>query len=638
MRSSTHERRMRRKTLKRLGDVSQKEQARQAAQLVAERIRQRTAAVIPSSSMPQAPSFDPSVDKQHKNSGTGNGGSGSAQLYQRQQQQPRAPPSVSEYSSERAVSRGSRRGSSELNEASESAFEASDFNYDFDFTTVTEAVTDDWTRVTGASANKRKGLHQQQAKKNKGQLVSKGKGIKGYFKFSWKRQSSVSSGSSQLQHSLGKDGDAWMCGVCGRAFAALEAADKHESHHIQQVVDSLGWAVGSNSFMNNTPSNAHDAFYGKWMPSFGPDSESTNSIVQQQQGKQRAQQKQQQQSMLAGGKTSTPMNSTMRRRTFQNNKLESFQEDLGDHAQFDFLPEKKVPYYEEEKVPEDEDNNRKPPARTNMRVSSRKPPPIETIMPQFVSDDLPAGALIPRPRARTNSEVRFTTNAGGFDPLLGINDDDGSKHQPGSLLLSKSMRDYVVLADEALITVCERAESLILTKVEREAERELRLLARDKQYYDEIAERSLARKKHPSNRFRTDGKTALGKVKNKFVDAYQLMKEGDGHNMNDQYNRKNKNPDDFSMDIVHTDQTLYVNVMVKNSVEVVRNELERLARNRWEKVEEIENFTRFERFRVLAHVNIVKLAGIALASDFTVRECLPFASMSVLLFLLPDCF
>jgi hypothetical protein len=280
--------------------------------------------------------------------------------------------------------------------------------------------------------------------------------------------------------------------------------------------------------------------------------------------------------------------------------------------------------------------------KSRARTSSE--PPIQTIMPQFVSDNLPAGALIPRPRARTNSEVRFMDTAGptvtgGFDPLLGIKDDDGSKHhQSGSPLLSKSMRDYVVLADEALITVCERAEPFILTKIEMEAERELKLLARDKQYYDEIAERSLARKKNPSNRFRTEGKTVLGKVKNKFVDAYQIIKEGDGHNMNDQYNRRNNNPDDLSKDIVHTDQTLYVNVMVKNSVEVVRHELERLARNRWEKVEEIENFTRFERFRVMAHVNIVKLAGIALASDFTVRECSPLVSMSVLLSLLPDCF
>jgi hypothetical protein len=59
--------------------------------------------------------------------------------------------------------------------------------------------------------------------------------------------------------------------------------------------------------------------------------------------------------------------------------------------------------------------------------------------------------------------------------------------------------------------------------------------------------------------------------------------------------------------------------MVKNSIQVVKYELERLARQRWEKAEEIEKYSKFERFRVYAHVNIVKLAGIALASDFTVR-------------------
>lgn len=678
------ERRMRRKTIKRLGSSVQKDQARQAAQLVAERIRQRTAAAVAAASpVPVPPEQAP-----------GNGSSSSTlQAYQRhqQQQQHSGPPSLSEHSSERAVSRGWNRGSLEFNEAGSYAEAGADWNSEFDITTVTDAVTDDWTRAPVATvASKKKGSQQQLGEKNKkGQLVSKGKGVGkgGYFKFLWKLRTSVSSGSSQQhQYSQGKDGDAWMCGVCGQAFSTLDAADKHESRHIQQVVDSLGWAsVGSNSqkysnsFMN-TPSNAHDVFVGKGFPSFGGgDSESTNSIgqLQQEQEKQRGQQKEQQ-SVLAGGDATTPMNASMRRRVFQNrNKLESCQENLDeerDHDQFDFLPEDQFPDFTEEKVPKDEDTDRKLPARKNKRASSRKPPPIQTMMPQFVSDNLlagalipkprartyskppihtiipqfvsdnlPAGALIPRPRARTNSEVRFMdtagpTNAGGFDPLMGNRDDGGhSKHQSGSLLLSKSMRDYVVLADEALITVCERAEPFILTRMEMEAERELKLLARDKLYYDEIAERSLARKNNPSNRFRTEGKTVLGKVKNKFVDAYQIMKEGDGHNMNDQYNRKNKNPDDISMDIVHTDQTLYVNVMVKNSVEVVRHELERLARNRWEKVEEIENATRFERFRVMAHVNIVKLAGIALASDFTVRECSPLVSMSVLMFLLPDC-
>jgi hypothetical protein len=64
---------------------------------------------------------------------------------------------------------------------------------------------------------------------------------------------------------------------------------------------------------------------------------------------------------------------------------------------------------------------------------------------------------------------------------------------------------------------------------------------------------------------------------------------------------------------------MYVNVLVRNSVQVVKHELERLAREKWEHPEEMEKYTKFERFRVLAHTNMVKLAGLALASDFTVR-------------------
>ena len=52
----------------------------------------------------------------------------------------------------------------------------------------------------------------------------------------------------------------------------------------------------------------------------------------------------------------------------------------------------------------------------------------------------------------------------------------------------------------------------------------------------------------------------------------------------------------------------------------MKHELERLARERWEAEEMgVEKFRKFERFRFFAHVNAVRLAGIALASDFTVR-------------------
>jgi hypothetical protein len=180
--------------------------------------------------------------------------------------------------------------------------------------------------------------------------------------------------------------------------------------------------------------------------------------------------------------------------------------------------------------------------------------------------------------------------------------------------------------------------------------------------------RSIARRTNPSNRYRSDREDILAKVQNKFVDAYQLMKESDGKKgITDQYNRVHKiigKEGTTSILMKHTDSTLYVNVMVKNSVEVVRKELERLAKERWDVDAKIttasttnttittttkklpsdntdhenlhhhhhhdinntasrssssNNLTRFERFRIYTQRNIVKLAGIALASDFTVR-------------------
>jgi hypothetical protein len=101
------------------------------------------------------------------------------------------------------------------------------------------------------------------------------------------------------------------------------------------------------------------------------------------------------------------------------------------------------------------------------------------------------------------------------------------------------------------------------------------------------------------------------------------MKESDGKKgITDQYNRINKKggkEGTTSALMKHTGSTIYVNVMVKNSVEVVRHELERLAKQRWDvSSSQDESLTRFERFRVYTQMNIVKLAGIALASDFTV--------------------
>ena len=188
------------------------------------------------------------------------------------------------------------------------------------------------------------------------------------------------------------------------------------------------------------------------------------------------------------------------------------------------------------------------------------------------------------------------------------------------MLLPQDVKDYVLVADEALFDVVVRAQPLLLSPRERG---ELALLARDKSYYDELSQRAAARRFDPSNRFRKDDARWLGQVQNKLLDAYQLMKEGgDGKKGSvDQYTRKKKAGEAAAQSIAHDEHTLYVNVMVKNSVQVVRHELERLAKRRWEGGQEEEQLNRFERFRVYTQIHMVKLAGIALASDFTVRRC-----------------
>jgi hypothetical protein len=298
----------------------------------------------------------------------------------------------------------------------------------------------------------------------------------------------------------------------------------------------------------------------------------------------------------------------------------------------------------EEKDVEEDHHGKKTPKRNNITSASLQetkedenhdssfkqafPPPKET------KDDLNPGVdgypgldadLIPSPSKEdtatvpTRTATKHQLQLRFSDPLLGEPGYASTSLVEDALLLSSDMKDYLFLADEALLDVVSRAQPMILNRRELSAERELALLARDKAYYDELHQRAAARRFDPSNRFRSDADDLLGKVQNRLIDAYQLMKDPEGRKGRmDQYNRKIKSTEE-STSIEHTANTLYVNVMVKNSVQVVRHELERLARQRWEMVEEAEKFTRFERFRMLTQTNMVKLAGLALASDFTVR-------------------
>lgn len=199
--------------------------------------------------------------------------------------------------------------------------------------------------------------------------------------------------------------------------------------------------------------------------------------------------------------------------------------------------------------------------------------------------------------------------------------------------VSYKIDDYVVLADEALSDVCLKAEKIALSQLEQEAEFELECYSKDKHYYDMLEQREIERQKEGSySRFRTDGKNFAEKIQNKFVDAYAVMKQGKSKKTMasvDHYKRKLDGDLDVRNEIGNTKQTLYVNVIVKNSIQVVSHELDRLARQRWEEHKKSEggmdfrneeSRTQFEKFKAAAQGQLVQLAGLALASDFTPRR------------------
>jgi hypothetical protein len=115
-------------------------------------------------------------------------------------------------------------------------------------------------------------------------------------------------------------------------------------------------------------------------------------------------------------------------------------------------------------------------------------------------------------------------------------------------------------------------------------------------------------------------------IKDRFVHAHELIKKGPPVSKMDQYDGKSRSQSDQGgkkrNDIKHTKSTLYINVVVKNSVQVVNNELERMARGWWQdnKMERGARDFQFEWIRAVTQQKVIQLAGLALASSFTPRK------------------
>lgn len=216
-----------------------------------------------------------------------------------------------------------------------------------------------------------------------------------------------------------------------------------------------------------------------------------------------------------------------------------------------------------------------------------------------------------------------------FDPLLSEPTRRLQTDSREPMLLGDGM-DTVLFADRALVQVIkELAEPMMLTPEERDAEKALKWLSADADHYEALAVRAAERLENPTQRFRKPEEEAgaLGKLQNKLLDTYQLLKESDSkrgladcYNKSSQQSERGDGKSESLAPFAHLPRTIYVNVMVKNSVQVVRHELERLAKQRWDSRNgvELKPSSRFEKFRALTQTKAVKLAGLALSSDFTV--------------------
>jgi len=214
-------------------------------------------------------------------------------------------------------------------------------------------------------------------------------------------------------------------------------------------------------------------------------------------------------------------------------------------------------------------------------------------------------------------------------------------------------------------------EDLFVWERGYDAVKELELSSRDRHYYADLEQRAFEKRfgrqphlthhdyyYHRLNRIRSAGSDAFnipsspdgkeseeakkkfamksklwGRIKGRLDHAYKLVKEGptspsDGTGSKKKSQADHKESGKVKGELKHNKDTLYINVVVKNSVQVVNNELQRIARGWWqEKIDEsggegdqsekkeMMDF-QFEWIRANTQKRVIRLAGLALASDF----------------------
>ena len=213
----------------------------------------------------------------------------------------------------------------------------------------------------------------------------------------------------------------------------------------------------------------------------------------------------------------------------------------------------------------------------------------------------------------------FKNRFGSYTSIKSTSINSMQQHIPlgGHIELPFEVKVKMVMTDEALHKTVKIGKRFILTVHERDSLKALQFKFRDLIYFDIMAD--LTRSKQiDSNKDMSILVTKQGimsKLQSRLADAYELIKEGNTteHGNVDHYERKV-----HGSDTRHDDNTLYVNIIVKQSIKFVTNELERIATERWRLIERNENKefkNQFERIRKMAHIRALQIAKFALQAD-----------------------
>ena len=180
----------------------------------------------------------------------------------------------------------------------------------------------------------------------------------------------------------------------------------------------------------------------------------------------------------------------------------------------------------------------------------------------------------------------------------------------GLIHLSLAMRRLIIIPDDALINVTRRSKAIISSQEHLDAERELALMARDRSFYDMKAIRSLELQMHHTKQTRhRSGNKLWNKLQDKLAETYDLIKDGDDHHNENVDKYKVRKPDgEMKLD----GDTLYVNVIVKQSAKFINNELDRLFQKHWMINGQREHKNNFELLRHAAHVQALRFAKFSL--------------------------